>query len=70
MTNPSPLSRIFRSKLILLALLLGNLTLGVTTIMQSRVIAGQTRLIHLLYNDSSELAGLKISINMAKVKKH
>ncbi len=53
----------------MLALILGNVTLGLTTVMQSRVIDGQKRIIHLLYIDSTELANMKIAANMAKAKK-
>ena len=69
MTKSSPLSHISGSKFIMLALLLGNVALGITTIMQSRVIAGQTHIIRLLYQDSAELANMKIAANMAKAKK-
>jgi len=64
------LSKISRSKFIILTLVLGNVALGITTILQSRVIAGQSRIIHLLYLDSAELANMKIAANMEKAKKH
>lgn len=64
------MSHIFRSRIITLALVLGNVTLGITTFIQSRVIAGQSRIIHVLYLDSAELASMKIAANMAKAKKN
>ncbi len=70
MTKSSPFSHLLRSRIITLALVLGNVTLGITTILQSHVIDGQNRIIHLLYQDSAELASMKIAANMEKAKKH
>ncbi len=70
MTMSSPLSHLLRSKLLIVVLLLGNVTLGMTAMVQSRVIAGQNRIIHLLYMDSTELANMKIAANVEKAKKH
>ena len=66
MPSPTSFLHVFRSKYVVLVLLLGNLALGFTAFAQSRVIAGQEQLIRLLYTDSSELANMKIIANRAK----
>lgn len=61
----SALSRVLRSKSLILVLVLGNVTLGLTTVAQDRIIEGQKHLIHLLYQDSAELALYKIAAKSA-----
>jgi hypothetical protein len=52
-------------KSILMVLLLGNVTLGLTIFLQDRIIDNQRHLIRLLYHDSAELAGFKIAKNVS-----
>jgi hypothetical protein len=54
-------SNLLKSKVLLVVLVLGNVALGTTTMMQSHIIDGQQRLIRLLYHDSAELANFKIA---------
>lgn len=64
------LGQTLRSRSLVLVLLIGNLALGLTTLVQADVIQGQKRLIHLLYHDSNELAAFKIAENSAKARRH
>jgi hypothetical protein len=65
-------SNLLKSKVLIVVLLLGNVTLGLTTMEQGRIIQGQKNLIHLLFQDSAELASFKIAANLASnaAKKH
>jgi hypothetical protein len=70
MMKPSALSAVLNSRILLLVLILGNITLGLTTFVQSQVITGQKNLIRLLYSDSAELTSMKVAANIARGKKH
>jgi hypothetical protein len=59
------ISNLLKSKILVLVLVLGNVALGATTLMQSHIIEGQKRLIRLLFRDSAELTNFKIAANMA-----
>ena len=69
MTKPSSLSQILSSRILLIVLVLGNVTLGLTTFVQMRVINGQKDLIRLLFADSAELTSMNVAANVAKGKK-
>lgn len=69
MRNWTLVGNIFKSKSLVLVLLLGNVALGLTTMAQSQVIQGQKKLIRLLFQDSAELASYKIAANAAKLSK-
>ena len=63
------ISNLLKSKILIVVLVLGNVALGATAMMQNRIILGQQRLIRLLYLDSAELANFKISANIAAAHK-
>lgn len=70
MSKTMAVSNLLRSRSMVLVLLLGNVVLGLTTMEQSRIIQGQKRLIQLLFQDSVELASVKIAANLANARKH
>jgi hypothetical protein len=63
-------SNLLKSKILVLVLVLGNVALAGTIMMQDRIIQGQQQLIRLLFRDSAELASFKIAANVASAKKH
>ena len=63
-------SHFLKSRGLILILLCGNVALGLTTMAQSEIIQGQKQLIRLLFQDSTELANVKIAAIVAKSKKH
>jgi hypothetical protein len=59
----------FKSRSIVLVLLMGNLALGLTTVLQARTIQDQKQLIHLLFRDSLELTSYKVAAVVTANKK-
>ena len=49
-------------------LLLGNVALGLTTVLQAQTIQNQKQLIHLLFRDSLELTSYKVAALVAAHK--
>lgn len=64
MTASSP----FRSRSLIVVLLLGNIALGLTTVLQAQTIQNQKQLIHLLFRDSLELTSYKVAALVAAHK--
>lgn len=69
MTTSTVVRNILKSKGLVLVLLVGNVALGLTTMVQGQVIQGQKHLIRLLFQDSAELASFKIAANVANAKR-
>ncbi len=65
----SAVSNLFKSKGLMLVLILGNVALGFTIVVQDQIIEGQSKLIHLLYQDAAELATLRLAAIQGKFKK-
>lgn len=70
MKVPPAVSNLFKSKGLFLVLILGNVALGFTIVVQNQIIEGQSNLIHLLYQDSAALASYRIAEIQSKFKKH
>ncbi len=68
MMKSMAVSNLFRSKGLILVLVFGNVALGCTIIVQDRIIQGQSRLIHLLFQDAMELTTYRVAANL-KAKK-
>lgn len=69
MKSPFTASNLLRSKGLILVLILGNVALGFTIVVQNQIIEGQSKLIHLLYQDAMELATYRIAAVQGKLKK-
>ena len=67
--KPTSVSNLFKSKGVVFVLVLGNIALGCTIVVQDRIIQGQSRLIHLMYQDAFELATYRVAANLNKAKK-
>ncbi len=70
MTKSAAVSKVLRSKGLIVALLLGNVALGFTIVVQDQIIQGQSHLIHLLFQDAAELTSYRVAFNALKAKKH
>jgi hypothetical protein len=67
MAIPTALTKLLKSRSLILVLVLGNIALALTTMVQGQVIQGQKKLIRLLFHDSAELTAYKLA---ALAKKH
>jgi hypothetical protein len=68
MTKSMAVSNLFKSKTLVVVLVLGNLVLALTTIAQGEIIQGQKRLIQLLYEDTAALNAFRVAEVLAKNK--
>ncbi len=67
MAIPTALTKLLKSRSLIFVLVLGNVALALTTMMQGQIIQGQKNLIRLLFQDSAELTAYKLA---AIAKKH
>ena len=67
MAIPTTLTKLLKSKSLIFVLVLGNVALALTIMVQGQIIQGQKHLIRLLFQDSAELTAYKLA---AIAKKH
>jgi hypothetical protein len=67
MAIPMALTKLLKSKSLIFVLVLGNVALALTIMVQGQIIQGQKNLIRLLFQDSAELTAYKLA---AIAKKH